>query len=402
MAFPTDVGLNALGGDGIGGPHISAAGNVYVFGITGDGSLILPRKATDPSSSWASLTTWSPFATTLDCVSTFQVGDVVYAMGYKNDTGAIVRPFDMATDSWGTATGTLTTGDAQTAVATIAVRSNGHIVLVGGSAKYSTMGKGYNRLSWSRWNGSAWSTYTSFDGLGSVGEDAQIGRKAIVDSADRAHFFYTNTTSTDSAYSRAVNSSDALETAATIGSIPTGTVSERYLFVGDPVKYLDGATEKMAVPYPNTSDLIKARDATTAATPTWSSEQTVSAAAAYPAAVGVWAERIAAAVVNENDTNLYAIWIDNTTRDIFTDNKTVAATTWGTDSDRNNVTADFVLANAYVRSGYWRLAFIYEDTGVLYYDEVQLSAFAVDTPPKFHRFIPHQRARQAIDRAANW
>ena len=149
MALPTTVGAHSFPNQNyFVGPFISSAGNVYVV-VRSAALSIQVYKATDPTSSFATAAaSWDRGGVAnWDSVWVYQVADVLHIVGESAPGFLYYRQFDMASDAWVAAEENITSGlSTANKACSIAVRSDGVVVVAHGGATESVMGSAYQRV----------------------------------------------------------------------------------------------------------------------------------------------------------------------------------------------------------------------------------------------------------------
>ena len=254
-------------------------------------------------------------------------------------------------------------GTTQTADAcTIAVRSDGDIVVAYQGDSDMVMGTEFERIDWnvSTDGGVNWAGPVSIDNGGSVN---WTGCVIVPGSSDRMHVFFKDDTNND-AYQRRINSDDSLETFPS--AFETDASGLDYIF-GPGVSYDDGGTQRVRCPYARPAATIKVSIAKldSADTPTVTKDLAVSdnlvenTNEQHTLSLSVDVKNLQLLYANSGDFDLY--------RDTNDDDAG-----WGTDTEElDGVTVNHISPRVYDRSGQ-KLAFIYDDGGTVKYNEVDL------------------------------
>lgn len=186
------------------GPYKSSAGNVYFFGRDGTTATTLQAfKATDPTSSFASIDTETGFSTAVQHISGYQVGDVIHLCvidGATTSVNAKYQTFDMSSDTFVTAETIASAFDPQASTGanvyegSIVVRDGGEVVVIFNGENVANMGSSYSRTYWSRRTGVA--TWTAAADTTAGGQTDWRFPDAVLGASDRVHFMWTLTAET--------------------------------------------------------------------------------------------------------------------------------------------------------------------------------------------------------------
>lgn len=286
-----------------------------------------------------------------------------------------VHPFDLATNTWGTAT---TTSGSPISGGSIHISSQGffrlavladgdYIILFQGST--SNMGTAYRTVRYVRYSSSAWGTPTTIADKSASSKHCD-GYALIRTSATRCHFLYNNTTDSD-LHSRAYDSG-SLQTEQTIDD----TVTTGNWVVGEAI-FLDG---ELVVPYVDSDGSLAIRRAVNATNPTWptASEVVSPTTTSDPE----FTNANAAAVVGVGSI-LHAYWGDDTTQDLYRDNDAAGGGEWGTDSEYKDA---ITLQGINLASLTGAIGVLYNDGGTVKFDKVTTGGFPAVLPGTYSVF----------------
>lgn len=335
------------------GPFKSSGGNYYFFGRDGTTATTLQAfKATDPSSSWSSVTSNTGFTTTINSISGYQQSDVIH-LAVMDGSGTSVnlkyRTFDMSSDSFVTSETVKSAFNQQDSsngnhfyTGIVFRGSDSQPIIAYNGTRVASMGNSYARIEYARRTGAAaWTIITSIDGGGAADfyePDAALG------SSDRFHGFWAGAT----AETRTLNSSNSLETRVSgIGGI--------YNVRRSMVSYDSSGTQKIVGVNGNGSFRFDS-----AAVPSVSNTDIETGA-------------VATRIFNDG-TTAYAVY-RFTDGDLYVETSTDHGATWGTKtniftatvaSNEENLSID---GNIYQRGSSFVIPYIVNDNGTLKYNE---------------------------------
>jgi len=378
MALPVTIsGAGMPGLNYFCGPFKSSGNNFYCV-LAEAGTTPEVYKATDPTVSFAAQDAANNPTTQFQSMWAYQVADILHIVTQEATAGgADVRyhTFSMATDTWGTkdeeieipaqAPNSLTEG------VSIALRSNGNVIVLYSGDTDSIMGTAWGRCDYARKVGSTWTVGVNVGGQAL--EQYHVAGSVVIGASDRMHFFWRNGAPADLMH-RSLSSADALDTAVA-ADLTTG---------GDPcrgISYVSGSNTVVKVPYLDGDlSVSSVRINVSAADPTIAVDTAVSAVA-----VSVL-NGVPVACFALDGTIVRLLYSDETTDDLWSDAQTDGGA-WGTDVeelDAVNITR--ISCNVYDRSGS-KLAYVYNDDGTVKYNEKSLAAaaeipFLVMAPPQ--------------------
>ncbi len=259
------------------------------------------------------------------------------------------------------------TGATQTADAcTIAVRSDGDIVVAYQGDSEMIMGTEFERIDWnvSTDSGKTWAGPVSIDNGGSVD---WTGCVIVPGSSDRMHVFFGAPGTLPEAFQRTIRSDDSLETFPSPYDLNVEAVTYRH---GAGVSYDDAGTQRVRCLYKDASNKMAVVKLDSADTPSVTRDAPVSDNDAKVVNNSIVA---ALAVDTKNLQLLYSgggsQGID---QDLYRDTNDDDAG-WGTDTEElDAITCNSVSPRVYDRSG-TKLAFVYDDGGTVKYNEISLA-----------------------------
>ena len=295
-------------------------------------------------------------------------------VGYWTASSVLaLKPFDMSTDTWGTASSTQNFYDYIGGAGTdrfiqTAVRTDGTVVVF---AIYSYYFGSYVNPAYAIWNPSNSSWAVGVTNLTSTTSNAYPAGLGI-DSANRCYFFY-NKAST-SIFCKTLNSSNtlngtestAVNAAAT--SVSTGTNPHIMTYGGTTYiycLYIGSATgEPLCVTRSAVGDASALSftnytiSATTTTNPEYANSNTGTLA------------------VDSTQSKLYAYWSDDTTQHGYRDASTNGGATWGTDT---NWLASGTLNQLNANFGNGNVLMLYNDAGTLKFTVLE-AAISISAP----------------------
>ncbi len=259
MALPTTI-LSDVGYPGHHPPFKSSGGNFYAI-ATDDvvtSVHIEVFKATDPTDSWtvqdaADNPILSGSGLALECIAAVQDGDVIHII--TGITGGAVinyqyHQFNMATDNWDIANETIenTENNPTNLWCSIAVRSDGDVIVAYAGDTDQNMGGKKERVDYGRREGGSWGGNVGI--ALDAGGDVHYGNPNVVKGplTDDMHFIWQQTTDTAdpptawvNQHGRTLDSGNTLSTLDTQGSSTTTTL----LGIGNHVSYDDSGTQRI-------------------------------------------------------------------------------------------------------------------------------------------------------------
>jgi hypothetical protein len=304
MALPVTItGINLTVAPA--GPFRSSAGNFYFFGRDGTTATTLQAfKATDPTTSWASVATKTGFTTAILNLASYRVADVIHLL-VQDGTASTSQAtkyvsFNMANDTFLTTTETVSAASAVAGAtvvpgygASLVVRSNGEVVCFYNGISTKVSSTLYSRVYYRRRTGvNTYGTETQVDAAAAANNATPF---AVLGSSDRVHFAWTIATTSNTGY-RTLSAANALNTAGSSATIA---------LIGDATSYDRGGTTKVVFTSNTTNQGTLRFDSSDNPTPTLVS-QAITAASA-PHRVGSDGTDVTVVYRNSTDTDLYSI-----------------------------------------------------------------------------------------------
>ncbi len=196
MALPTTIVSSVVGLWGHHPPFKSSAGNFYVVAQTSTGSIDV-YKATDPTDSWALQDDGNSPGSLGNLVgySVTQKGDVLYIASARDIGYYFYSEFDMSANTWSVANQTieLVANDPTFPWISIAVRSDGDVVVVYAGSTDAEMGNDKERVDYNVRTGTTWGGPVALD----AGGDTHYGNpNCVLGTNDFVHVIWQRTTET--------------------------------------------------------------------------------------------------------------------------------------------------------------------------------------------------------------
>ena len=356
------------------GPFKSSGGNFYT--VLRESSGITPEvyKATDPTTSFSAQDAANNPVNAATTLWAYQVGDVLHIVTYHDSATSDVvyyHTFNMATDAWVTKDEVIEspkdTPGATYMSGSIALRSDGDVIVLYNGDQDTVMGVDYQRVDYARKEVSTWTVGVAVDAAGEVNYS---GASVVLGASDRMHFFFTEVLSaTDrDVQHRSLSSANALDTVQDVDATASPTTAHLHYYASG-VRYVSGAnTVVKAVYIDGDGELSSAEIAVSGADPTITTATVVS-----DLSIRV-VNGTPVACLAVDGTTTYLLYADSSTSDLWRDSQTDGGA-WGTDAEvLDAVTINRVSCAVYDRSG-TKLAYVYDDGGTVKYNEVSLSVF---------------------------
>lgn len=361
------------------GPFISDAGAVYVVGSIS--SSLSVHKASDPEVSWSQIGTQS-LGGTPSSIYVTKVSDVLHCFIQRSGVVVSYAAFNMATDTWSVTLETIdslfTHSGAPYAVSGV-VRSDGTVVAFYRSAQETVMGTNYQRVSYKvRSVLGIWDVIaTSVSGTG-----AQVNyynAMAILGLSDRVHFAYKDHTNNDLIH-RSLSSAGALDTAAVLDT----TTHTALQIVG--VGLYEATADLVRVAYVDSTQEGSIRQFASAANPTGGLITDIAGfidnATAGPPLVLLKDARYAVA-------HNYSVYISNSSQEVRV--RRNRGFGWLNQPEivlHADVLSQRISANIFMRGGVQRLAYVYQSSDTVRYDELNIDPSDVPVIPRRRRWRP--------------
>lgn len=354
------------------GPFISSGGSVYIISpVDGTEDELACVKATDPTddSTWAEQDSvnrpHNPDNETYQQVIVRQEGDLLHVATYYTVLDMSATPhveyhrFDMSTDSW-VETNTMVV-DNGNAIAGgdpgfgFVVRDNGDRIILYNQGGGQSMGTRVGRVSYALWDGSTWSVDNPVDNGGS---DDWETAGAVLGASGRVHFYLVEQ-GTTSLYHRSLSSTNTLNTLQ-----DTGFICEWGANMGDGFSWDDGGTIRVRMPFEQDGLVLQHPSVADPSFTTADFADNQVRETQNGVILHVLRHRA-------SDASHHALYVDSTDFDLWRDVNEGSG--WGTDTEIVVGSIDELAANIFDRNGD-KLAFVYADSDVVHYDEVDLAA----------------------------
>ena len=396
MALPVTI-LSDNGVSGYSPPWKSSAGEFYIVIFESAATpLIDVYKATDPTDSFTAQDTGNHptfgAGTPVQCLSVTQKGDVLYLCysSGSSDQAYTYGEFDMAADTWSVINQTIdaTTNDPTFPWISIAVRSDGDVVVVYAGDLDANMGDNKERVDVNIRTGTTWGGPVALD----AGGDIHYGNpNCVLGTSDGVHIQWWRQPSTTEDppiawnyyQSRTLNSSDSL---STVVNNTNNNNPDHLLTSQNMVTYDDGGTQRII------SNWIF-RDAdhdivTGGAVEDGSDNISSPTSSTEGIEQDLWANgEVSILSCQELSTDLHLLYSGGGTagvdQDLYYTKSTNNGVTWDAPTEEiDAITVNFISANIFVRGGNTVMGYVYDDAGAQKYNEKVLIAGAAFLP--FH------------------
>ncbi len=385
MALPTTI-TTAAGKAGHYPPFKSSAGNFYVI-TSGNRA----RKATDPTDSWAEQDFAGKPSNTLTTYSAVQDGDIIHIAGFVagGDDVYHYHTFNMATDQWVVVSEVITDNDLPDTLPTftwisIAVRSDGDVVVVYAGDTDAEMGNEKERVDVNIRTSGTWSGPTSLD----AGGDIHYGNpNCVLGTNDFVHCLFQRQSSTaddpptswNTGRARSVDPADD-----SLSTVITGTGHTSNFLLGIPraISYDNSGTQQIVtIGWFGNEDDLKTFEGGEDVNDEieYLSDPTVSTP--FGTEQGFVNGEVNILTYAELDTVIHLLYSGGGTngvdQDLYYTTSADEGATWATIAEEiDAITVNFISANIYVRGADTVMAYVYDDAGVQKYNEKILIAGA--------------------------
>lgn len=384
MALPTTI-VSDVGLGGHHPPFKSSGGDFYSV-VRTDADELDVYKATDPTDSWTIQDSGDGpvHAGTILGFATVQDSDVIHMVVWSSDRHEYYT-FNMATDQWAIDEA-ITDTDIQSTPpdqpwASIAVRSDGDVVVVYAGETDANMGDEKERVDVNIRTAGTWGGPVAVD----AGGDIHYGNpNCVLGTNDGTHILYQFQTATTAdpptAYiftrGRTLNSADSLSTRDTSDAFS----STALLGMQNAVSYDDSGTQRMVWAYIH-SFASETRRSYQQGSEDGSDDLIIDAnriddtAGADPFING----EVGITSIAELSGDIHQLFAGGGSagvdQDLYYTKSTDNGDTWDTPTEEiDAITVDFISANIYTRGGATVLAYVYDDAGVQKYNEKELIA----------------------------
>lgn len=377
MALPVTINSSAFVAQNyFSGPFKAPNGQYYVVILESTGSTPEVFMATDPTSSFTAQDTSNNPTTTPLSMWSYLSGSEIYiatARADGNNPEIQYHVFDTDSDAWTTTDEEIENTknvDAGFESVSIAVRSDGDVIVLYNGSVDTDMGNPYERVDYARKEGGSWTAGIDVGGTSPAAED-RSGSVVIRGSVDNMHFFWGDLPN-DDIFGRSLDSSNTLSSERTQTNKRLAWHTFRPGFSWD-----DSGTWRVVAVYgdknasramcwrhtESSGALADNGGLTRIADFPGSTLQTINGTPIYSGAV-------------DGDGEGYVMWSGNDS-DLYRDNDPPPYTTadWSTDIEVHDaVTINRISCNIYQRGANIRLAYVYDDGGTIKYNEVDLGA----------------------------
>jgi len=378
MALPTTIASIAVL-SGRHPPFKSSSGNFYAIANTTTTTIDV-YKATDPTVSWtAQDTSNNPLGdgfVDFDIITAVQDGDLIH-IATDDDVfgGYLYHKFDMSSDTWTVTDEVIefTTDAPENTWISIAVRSDGDVIVAYVGDTDRVMGGDKERVDYARRESGSWTVGVALDAAG----DIHYGNPNVVkaSSTDDMHFVWQRQTDTadpptswEDHEGRTLDSSNTL---STTDNEATALTSGHLRGFQNMVSYDDGGTERIIGSGPDTNqDLIN-----TQATEDGSDDISITAPVTEALTDEIFVNgEVGIITTAELSGDLHILYsgggANGVDQDLFYSTSTDNGASWATEAEEiDAVTVNFISANIYVRCKDTVLAYVYDDGGVQKYNE---------------------------------
>lgn len=288
--------------------------------------------------------------------------------------------FDTSTDTWTTADEEIE--DIKDAPASnamsvsIAVRSDGDVVVLYNGDQDSDMGNPFERVDYARREGGSWTVGIDVGGTSPAAED-RIGGVIVRGSADNMHLFFGNEDNASGEWQgRTLDAANSLSAIRTLDLGSATFARPHYWNAG--IAWNDSGTWRVSVPTVDrdTDELVMVRWVESSGDLAASPGTTV---VGSPEDVTFISPDYPVCAVVDGDGQMYVMWsgggAGGNDLDLYRDDATPPYTSWSGETEVINATTiNRISCNIYPRDGAIKLAFVYDEAGTIKYNEVSISA----------------------------
>jgi hypothetical protein len=375
-------------------PMKSSGGNFYAVAFTSAGFGIEVWKATDPTDSWTEQDHQTSIGNVAVC-SAVQGGDLIH-IAHMNAGVLRYTRFNMATDVFDVVNELVesTTNDPANDWCSIAVRSDGDVVVVYNGDTDANMGNQKERVDVNVRTGGTWSGPTSLD----AGGDVHYGNPNCVKGplTDDIHSVWQKTTDTanDPPTTWAQNEGRTIDPSDTLSTTYGGHFTRSYeSLLGCPHMFsYDDGTQKMYQMFGRTINIAglqtKEDGSDDISAPTARGSLTADCYINGEVAI------LANAELNNDFHLLFSGGgTSGADQDLYYSKSADDGISWDTPTEElDAITCNYISANIYTRGGATVLAYVYDDGGVQKYNEKVLIAAAGLPGPNLLRSFATARA----------
>lgn len=392
MALPVTIsGAAYIQLNSFPGIYKAPNGQYYTVLVETTGNTPEVFMATDPTSSFTAQDTGNnPTAVPISMWATIDGADIHIATVQDDNPELQYHVFHTATDLWDgtivdeTVENIATRPDTTRMTCSIAVRSDGDVIILYNGDTDADMGQPYERVDYARREGGSWTTGTAVGKESPVTED-HIGSVVTRGASDKMHFFWWDGELIDSVH-RSLDSSNSL----TASEIIDATVDSPINLHTNAVYYDDAGVARITVAYGD-DDVPLPGHLNSAIIEDDGSPDTPDDISG--------ADVLSGGSLAVNEKTVYAVYALVASGLIIAKKNTEDAgwgTTGGAGGGGNSLSGE-ISCNFYQRGTNLRLAYIFDDSGTVTYDEYDLGAAPVVPGPILRRiprpFEIHNLAR---------
>ncbi len=331
--------------------------------------------ATDPTDSFARQDTANQPSDSADSLWAYLSGSEIH-MSAERSTGApelSYHVFDTADDTWSITDETIEDIKDNSAQigCSIAVRSDGDVIVLYTGDQDSDMGNPFDRVDYARREGGTWTFGIDVGGT-TPADEHRIAGVVVRGSGDNMHFQYVHLDAGNNKLLRARSLPPANTPLSTERTSTTGV--QQHQVAG--VSYDDAGTQRVnfLVRLAGANqDLIAWRfTESSGALSTPVAETQINAAGVGAALANLTA--IACSALDGNN-DMHVMWSHETDLDLYRDTGASPQSSWGSDDEVIDATTiNRISCNVYPRDGAIKLAFVYDEAGAIKYNEVSITA----------------------------
>jgi hypothetical protein len=268
-------------------------------------------------------------------------------------------------------TGMTLGGVANERACSIAVRSDGDIIVLYQGATDKVHGTDYNRVDYARREGSTWTV--GVDVTGGTGNQVHYyGCVIVKGSGDNMHFFWRRNDNNN------INGRTLDPSANTLSTIRTQSAASATLLhtFRNGVSYNDAGTQRVIVPYKGSANHLRVWRHTEDGSGDLADTGSLTQVSDTSNEVLANLDNPVASSALEGTSQMHLLWSRNSDSDLYHDEAAAPQSLWGTDTELIDATTIVRLnANVYTRSGATVLAYAYTITaGGDKYNELELVA----------------------------
>ena len=360
-------------------PRQSSDGNFYSV-IRTDADELDVKKATDPEVSWAlqDEANGPVHAGTIEGFATVKVGDVIHMIAWSDDTYEYYT-LDMSTDQWGVDQLIETVSDAPLhAWGSIAVRSNGDVIVVYAGDRVKVSGKFRERVYVNIRTGGTWGGPVSLDAAG----PNHYGNPNVVKGplTDDMHILWYVTLDADFLFAYEQVEARTLDPSDVLSTVVTALMSPPVSFLGtsNGVSYEDAGTQRML--FAGIGGTISRPRIYFPCTEDGSDDIVLGTQVTDDVgADGITIDFVGLSSIAELDGEIHQLYSGGGSvgidQDLYYTTSVDDGATWTTPTEEiDDITVNFISANIYVRGIDTVLAYIYDEDGKQLYNEKVLIA----------------------------